>query len=526
MAAATETNRFYFDERAATVAVAFFERLLHHSKGEWAGTSFKLESWQRAMVREIFGWKRNSDNTRRYRKVYLELPRKNGKSTISAGLALFMLFADGESGAEVYSAAADRDQAGIVFSEAKSMTSDAPNLAELAHIYKSSIVVESTRSFYRVLSADAYTKHGLNASAVVIDELHAQPNRELFDVLWTSQGARRQPLFIMITTAGYDRESVCWEQHEYASKIRDGVIDDPEWYVAIYAAGEKDDWQDPQTWVKANPNYGVTVKPEYLESEAKRAAMVPAYQNTFRRLHLNQWTQQSTRWLDIAVWNACGEPIDQHLLRGATCYGGLDLASSSDIAAFVLCFASEPGEPEHYTFLPRFWIPQDNMVQRSLKDRVPYDAWVRDGLMQATPGNVIDFDTIVRDIEALGELYQVKEIAFDRWGAFQVSNQLSGMGFSMIGFGQGFASMSQPTKELLRLTMAHQVSHGNHPILNWMADNVMVTTDSAENMKPDKQKSREKIDGIVASVMALDRAIKGRGVKPASVYASRGIRVL
>ena len=519
-------ERFYFDEKSAVIAVAFFERLLHHSKGEWAGQPFKLEPWQRDMVRAVFGWKRTSDDTRRYRKVYLEIPRKNGKSTIAAGFALFLLFADGEPGAEVYSAAADKEQASIVFNEAKAMTSDSQQLADMAHVYKSSITVEGTRSFYRVLSADAFTKHGLNAHGVVIDELHAQPNRDLFDVLWTSQGARRQPLFVMITTAGYDRESVCWEQHEYARKIKDGVIDDPEWYVAIYAADEKDDWRDPAVWAKANPNMGITVKVDYLQSEAARAEQVPAYQNTFRRLHLNQWTQQATKWLDLFAWDACSGPIDLQLLAGAKCYGGLDLASSSDIAAFVLCFPSEPGEAEHYTFVPHFWIPKDNMVQRALKDRVPYDAWCRDGLMTATEGNVIDFDVIVRDIEAAGELYEISEIAFDRWGAFQVSNKLTGAGFTMAGFGQGFISMSTPTKDLLRLVLARQISHGGNPVLRWMADNIVVDMDAAGNVKPNKQKSREKIDGMVASIMALDRAVKSRAEKPVSVYQSRGLRKL
>ena len=523
----TQTDdRFYFDEKGATVAVNFFEKLLHHSKGEWAGRPFQLQVWQRQVIRDVFGWKRHSDRTRRYRKVYLEVPRKNGKSTIAAGIALCLLFADNERGAEVYSAAADRDQAGIVFNEAKAMVQDSQMLAQRAQVYKSSIVVEETRSFYRVLSADAFTKHGLNAHGVVIDELHAQPTRELFDVLATSTGARRQPLIVMITTAGYDRESVCWEQHEYALKVQRGVIDDPEWYVAIYAADEQDDWRDPAVWAKANPSMGVTVKADYLESEARRAEQVPAYQNTFRRLHLNQWTQQETKWLDLGAWDTCGAPIDVHLLEGSECYGGLDLASSSDVAAFVLCFPTEPGETEHYTWLPFFWIPQENMMQRSLHDRVPYDAWVRDGLISATPGNVIDFDRIVRDIEPLGERFHIKEIAFDRWGAFQVSNQLAGMGFTMVGFGQGFASMSQPTKDLLRLVGAKQLSHGGHPVLRWMADNIVVDQDAAGNVKPNKQKSREKIDGIVAGVMALDRATRNRGAQTGSVYEARGIRTL
>lgn len=517
-------SEFHFDERAAKVATHFFEKLLHHSKGEWAGQPFALQAWQREVIRELFGWKR-ADGTRRYRKAYLEIPRKNGKSTLAAGIALLLLFADGEAGAEIYSAAADRGQASIVFDEAKNMTADAPELTKRSQTYKTRVVYPETRSFYQVLSADAFTKHGFNAHGVVIDELHAQPNRELFDVLTTSMGARRQPLLMMITTAGFDRNSVCWEQHEYALKVANGVIEDHEWFVRIYAADEADDWQAPATWKKANPSYGVTIKPAYLESEARRAAQTPAYQNTFRRLHLNQWTQQETRWLDLSAWDACGEqPINTSLLAGAPCYGGLDLASSSDIAAFVLDFPTEPGEDDRHTWLPHFYIPSENMIERARKDRVPYDAWVRDGLITATPGNTIDYDFIVRDIVRLGEAYDIREIAFDRWGAFQISNTLQGAGFTMAGFGQGYASMSQPTKELLRIVLDKRLSHGAHPVLRWMADNMVVSQDAAGNVKPEKSKSREKVDGMVAGIMALDRATRHRAA--ASVYEQRGVLTL
>jgi phage terminase large subunit-like protein len=516
-------DRFYFDERAAQVVVRFFERLLRHTRGEWAGKAFTLQRWQRDMLRNLFGWKRKVDGTRRYRKAYVEIPRKNGKSTIAAGIALFLLFADGEQGAEIYSAAADREQAAIVFNEARNMVAGSPELSARSQAYKLSMAVGETNSVYRAISADAHTKHGFNAHGIVIDELHAQPNRDLFDVLTTSVGARRQPLIVMITTAGFDRTSICWEQHEYARQVRDGIIDDPEWFVFIAAADEKDDWLKPETWKKANPSYGSTIKPEYLESEARKAAQTPAYQNTFRRLHLNQWTQQESRWLDINAWDLCGGPVDERLLRGQACYGGLDLASSSDIAAFVLDFPSEHGEDEQHTWLARFWIPEDNMRERVRRDRVPYDAWVRDGLMVATPGNVIDFDRIIADIEAVGELFEVREIAFDRWGAFQISSKLAGAGFQMVGFGQGFASMSHPMKELLRLTLGQRLRHGGNPILKWMADNLVVSQDSAGNIKPEKAKSRHKIDGMVAGVMALDRAMRSKGQ---SVYEERGIRTL
>ena len=515
-------DEFYFDERTAEVAVRFFERLLHHSKGEWAGQRFILEDWQKEeIIRPLFGWKRVGDGLRRYRTAYIEIPRKNGKSTMAAGIALLLLFADDEPGAEVFSAAVDRDQASIVFDEAKNMVEASPQLDELSEVWKRSIVVPGTKSVYRVLSADVKTKHGLNAHGVVFDELHAQPTRELWDVLTTSVGARRQPLVVAITTAGFNRESICWEQHEYARQVIERIIEDPTFFAYIKAADPEEDWLDEEVWARANPNLGVTVKMDYLQNEARKAKQVPAYQNTFRRLHLNQWTQQETRWLPVDDWDACAMPVNETLLEGAPCYGGLDLASSSDIGSFVLCFPPEPGEEERYAWLPFFWIPEENMIERARKDRVPYDAWVRQGLITATEGNVIDYGYIIRDIEGLGERYNIREIAFDRWGAFQVSQQLEGSGFTMVGFGQGFVSMAGPTKELLRLVLDRRLAHGGHPVLRWMADNMVVSTDAAGNVKPNKAKSREKIDGIVAGIMGLDRAI--RHLAAGSVYEERGL---
>lgn len=519
------TDAFYFDAKAAQLAVNFFERLLVHVKGEWAGHAFKLQEWQcEEIIKPLFGWKQ-ANGTRRYRTAYIEIPRKNGKSTLGAGIALLLLFADNEYGAEIYSAAADRDQAGIVFELAKAMVESSHQLMKRAEIYKRSIVCTDTMSSYKVLSADAPTKHGLNAHGIIFDELHAQPNRELWDVLTTSIGARRQPLIVTITTAGFDRTSICWEQHRYAQQILDGIIDDPSYFAFISAASEQDDWQDPEVWKKANPGLGTSVKLEYLENEARKAANVPAYQNTFRRLHLNQWTQQETRWLPLQAWDKCTTQVDPQLLKKAVCYGGLDLASTSDIAAFILDFPPEAGdERATHAWLAFFWVPEENLVERARKDRVPYDAWSRQGFIRTTPGNVIDYAYIVRDIEALGEQYNIQEIAFDRWGAFQVSQQLEGAGFVMVGFGQGFVSMSAPTRELLRLILEGLLAHGANPVLRWMADNVVVDTDAAGNMKPNKAKSREKIDGIVAGIMALDRSVRHTAAQ--SIYESRGFITL
>ena len=502
-------EKYYFDEKAADKAVKFFEKYLRHSKGEWAGKPFTLEPWQEKIVREIFGWKR-SDGLRKYRTVYVEIPRKNGKSTFSAGLALYLLFADGEPGAEVYSAAADTGQASIVFDEAKRMVNGSPELLNRADVWRRSIVWRERDAKYQVISADAKTKHGFNAHGIIVDELHAQPNRELWDVLVTSVGARRQPMTIAITTAGYDRESICWEQHEYAQKVIEGSIVDETFYAVIYAAGEEDDWTDPKVWAKCNPNLGISVKTEYLEQECAKAKESPAYQNTFRRLHLNQWTEQEERWIDMPKWDACSGVVDAEALKGRICYGGLDLAATSDMAALLMVFPPE-GEDDPYLLLPKFWIPGDNIVKKGLKDRVAYDGWVRAGLLTATPGNVIDFNYIRHEINELNRDYHIKEIAYDRWGAVQLSSALIDDGFEMVEFGQGFASMGGPTKELLALVLGQKIAHGNNPILRWMASNMVVKQDPAGNMKPDKGKARQKIDGIVAAIMGLDRAMRNVG---------------
>lgn len=515
---------FYFDRQAANRAVRFFETVLVHSKGEWAGQAFKLQRWQKKIVKDIFGWKRRRDGTRRYKTVYIEVPKKNGKSTLAAGMALYLLCADGEPGAEVYSAACDKEQAAIVFEIAKKMVETSTKLAKLTESYRRSIVVPSTGSSYKVLSADVPTKHGINPHGIIFDELHAQPNRELWDTLTTAPGARRQPLTVAITTAGYDKNSICWEIHEYAQKVLEGTIRDDSFYAVIFAADKDDDWKDPKTWRKANPNFGVTVKKEFLKEQLKKALESPAYQNTFRRLFLNQWTEQAERWIEMDTWNACIGKIDREELGGRECYAGLDLASTIDIAAFVMVFPPVE-EEENYKVLPFFWIPEENIRERSLKDKVPYDVWAREGLIEATEGNVIDYASIRQKIKELGETVNIKEIAYDRWGATQISQDLQGMGFTVVPFGQGFASMSPPTKELLNLLMAKKIEHGGNEVLTWMASNMAVKQDPAGNIKPDKSKSSEKIDGIVALIMGLDRAIRHQG-KGGSIYEERGILVL
>lgn len=503
--ARTDVGRF--DEQRAFRALKFISSLRHY-QGKWAGRPLSLEEWQVKLVAELFGRLR-ANGLRQYRTAYWEIPRKAGKSTLAAAIALYLLLADGEAGAQVYSAAAEREQASIVFNCAQAMVEASPALLKRCKIIESQkrIVVPATSSVYRAISAEAYSKHGFNASAVVYDELHEAPDRRLWDVLKTSMGAREQPLMLAITTAGYDRNSICWEQHAYAEKVLSGVLVDPSFHAAIFAAPPDADWRAPATWHAANPNLGVSVDQAFLAAECLTAEAVPAYQNTFRRLYLNQWTQQETRWLDMAAWDASAGVMDVTTLNGRQCYAGLDLASTTDIAALALVFPPvEDGAP--YQTVLRFWIPNDSLQSRVLRDRVPYDEWARRGLVIATDGNVIDYRAIREEIKRLSVQYDIREIAFDRWGATQISQDLQGDGFTMVAFGQGFASMSGPTKELEKLVLSRRLWHGGNPVLRWMADNLRVRIDPAGNIKPDKAKSTEKIDGMVALVMALDRAIR------------------
>jgi phage terminase large subunit-like protein len=487
-------------------AVDFFERMLVHTKGKWAGAPFALESWQRdGIIRPLFGSLRE-DGTRQYRTAFVALPRKNGKSEIVAGVGLKLLFADGEPGAEIYSAAADKDQASIVFNVAWDMVEANPALRKRSKRYRAKVIeVPSTGSVYRAISADAFSKHGFNAHGILFDEVHTQPTRELWDVLTTSTGARTQPLVFGITTAGYDQQSICFELWDYAAKVLSGVIEDPTFFAYIRSAPKDADWRDERVWKASNPALGVFRSIEEMREMAKRAEHTPALQNTFRRLYLNQWTSQETRWLDLSAWDDTAGLVVDLKLEGRRCYAGLDLASTTDIAALELVFPMDDGT---FEVLSHFWIPGDNIQERVRRDRVPYDAWVSQGLITATEGNVIDYGAIREKIRALGTRFDIREIGFDRWGATQLSQDLAGDGFTVVPIGQGFSSMSAPTKELLNLVLSKRLRHGGSPVLRWMADNMVVRTDPAGNLKPDKQKSREKIDGMVALVMGIDRATR------------------
>jgi phage terminase large subunit-like protein len=510
-----------FDEAAAQHVIDFF-RFLRHSKGEWAGQVFELEPWQQAILWILFGWLRE-DGLRRVRTAYLEVSRKNGKTQIAAGVGLYLLDADGEPGAEVYTAATKRDQARIAHGEATRMVKASPLLRRRMRVVKDNINIPQTAAKFEPLGRDSDSLDGLNVHGVIADEVHAWRGRDMWDVLETATGARRQPLMLAITTAGYDRTTLCHELHDYSQKVLAGVVDDDTHFGVIFAIDDGDDWQVETCWAKANPNLGVSVKLDDLQRKAAKAREMPSALNAFLRLHLDVWTQAESRWMNPDAWRACALPVDVEGMRGRTCFGGLDLSSTTDISAFVLVFPpARPNEP--YMVLPRFWIPAESMRKRSHDDGVPYDAWVRQGWMKTTPGDVIDYDFIVAEIDELAQAYDIGEIAFDRWGATKMIQELQSRGMEVVQFGQGFASMSSPMKELERLVLSKRIAHGGNVPMAWMIDNVVAEEDAAGNVKPSKAKSTERIDGVVAMIMALDRATRHDPEADASVYEERGIR--
>ncbi len=512
-----------YDKDLAQKACDWFPRYLKHTKGRWAGEAFELLPWQEEIIRPLYGTIKQ-DGTRLYRTVYVEIPKKNGKSELAAGIALRGLFADGEPGAEVYSAAADKDQATIVFDVAANMVRMNDRMGERCKIIDSTKrIVHNTNqgAYYRALSSDVKTKHGFNASTVVFDELHAQPNRDLWDVLTKGSGAARlQALIFAITTAGYDRNSICWEMHEYARKVLAGLTKDPTFLAIMFSADESDDWTDESVWAKANPSLGPILQLDDFRAACNAAQENPAEENIFRRLRLNQWVKQETRYIPMKKWAQCDTAVVEEDLRGLPCYAGLDLASTTDVAALVLLFRVE----DMIHVLCRFWIPEETMVIRSKRDGVNYDLWEKQGYITATPGSAIDFVFIQAEIEELAGVYEIQEVGYDPWNCLQTAMNLEAEGFEMVKVPQGYKGMSEPSKELLRLVLKGRLAHGNNPVLTWMADNVVVTLDPYDNVRPDKKKSTEKIDGMVAMIMAMGRLMLHKTVGP-SVYETRGVVV-
>lgn len=517
-------GRYWYDEATAEKAVAFFPQHLRLTTAEWAGRPFHLEPWQAdEIVRPAFGWKR-ADGSRRFRRVIVWVPKKNGKTELAAGVSLLVLVGDGELGGEVYSIATKEDQAKIVFSKALAMVNWSPTLSRDLECFKTSIYCPSLMAAIRPLSGKPEGKHGFNPSGLIGDEVHEWATGELYSFMHLSQGARRQPLEFLISHAG-KREGFGWQLWLECQRVLAGEIDDPETLIVVYAAEPDDDWTRPDTWAKANPNLGISPKLEWIAEECRKAQELPRLENDFKRYHLNIWTEQEVRWLPMDRWGGVGkrwaEAAFEAELEGQECFAGMDLSSTTDLAGYCLWFPPVEGRPQ-WRKLTRPFVPEDKIAERVKRDRAPYDQWVRDGALASTPGNVIDYDFIKASLVRDGMRFRIAKAGIDRFLATQIAIQLRDEGFDAVLLGQGFLTMSAPSKELERLVLSGLVDHGGHPVARWCAANAAIATDAAGNIKPAKDKSTERIDMIVADVNALAVALaeEDDGKSPESFLAS------
>lgn len=509
----------YFDKKAAMRAIHFIEKL-KHTKGEWAGQRFRLEPWQQFVLWNIFGWK-NADGTRRFRYAYIEIARKNGKTALSAGIGLYMLFADGESRPEVYSAATVKDQAKICFSDAVEIVK-ATDLKNYLTPYRNSIVYELKGGTMKPLSSDYGTHDGLNPSCGIIDEFHAHKDSGMFDVIKSAFGARRQPLMFIITTAGFDKSGVCYAYRENVIKVLRGVNEDDSLFGIIYTLDDKSEWDDPKMWIKANPNLGVSLSADYLADQVKDAKNRPEAVRNVMTKNVDLWVDAERTWILDDVWQKCIGTTDPTNLKGCACWGGLDLSNVSDITAYVLLFH----ENDRFQLLPHFWIPEEKMLEKIRKENINYDKWVAEGYVTVTPGNVIDYDFVKADILRIVADYDLRTSAYDRWNSSQTIIDLQNEGMECNPFGQGYGSMSAPTKEFEKLVLTGKIEHFGNPVLRWMLASTLVKTDPAGNIKPDKEKSTQKIDGIVAAIMALGEWMTAQADDESNPYENRGLLTL
>lgn len=502
-----------------------FISLLKHSKAPFAGEPFVLMDWQENFIRQLYGTV-GDDGLRQYRQALLYLPRKNGKTALAAALALYHLCADGKPGAEVYLAAGSRDQAGIAYNQARDFVRSNSTLTDRLRIieYKKEIHDDKTGSILKALAADAGLSHGLNPTAIIADELHVWQGargRGLWEALITSFGARDEPLLLAISTAGHDRTSLFGDLYTHAKRVQEEPESDPFFLPCLYEAGPEDDWQDISTWERSNPALGAFRSLSDMKALAARAKQSPALENSFRRLYLNQWTQSETVWIPIHRWEQGGATVDPERLKGRLCYAGLDMSATTDLTAFVLLFPDDE-DPCNYDILPFFWLPEARTTA-DRRDDVDYLAWAREGYLTLQPGDVLDQRLIKQDIQGLAAAYRIKEVAFDRWSATQLAVELGEEGATMISTGMGYASLSAPSKQLEALALSNRLRHGGHPVLSWNIQNVVLEQDAAGNIKPSKARSKDRIDGVVALILAISRAML-RETK--SVYRERGLTVI
>lgn len=499
---------YYFNPDLANRAINFIS-ILKHTQGEWAKIPFQIRPDQAFSWWCIFGWVKKKNHKRRFTKVYKEVARKNGKTEDGSAVAKYGLLADGEYGAEIYTAATKRDQAKICFDRAKVMgkmlKADSPSVDSILGIHKYNIHTHSTGSKMEPLSADSDKLDGLNPHYAIIDEYHAHKDDSLVKVIETGMGARQQPLLYIITTAGFNLQSPCYQFRKVCCDILEGKKQDEAVFPLIFTLDDGDDWEDERNWIKANPAIGITPSWDYMRSQytkAKNEGSVAEIQ--FKTKNLNIWTGTHATWLEDAVWMNCKGDIPD--LSGRECFGGLDLASVRDLSALTLTFPETETEPFYQLYF--FWVPEDGADKRSKQDGVPYLDWIRMGHITATPGNVTDYRHIKADILALAEKYNIKSINYDRWNSSQIVQELIEEGAKMEPFGQGYKDMSQPTKDFERIVRNSSLKHNGHPVMRWMLGNVALQIDPAENIKIDKKNSSEKVDGPVSAVMSLAGAMQ------------------
>jgi phage terminase large subunit-like protein len=517
-----------YDERRADFVVNFIQ-MLKHTTGEFYGKQFYLLPWQETAIRNIFGIVNKDTGYRQFKTAYIEVPKKNGKSELAAAVALYLLMGDGEKGAEIYSAAADINQASIVFNTAKSFLEQSPDLHKITKILPSTkrITFPYTNSLYRVLSAEnTKAKYGLNLSGLIFDELCSQPTRELYDTLTKFSGdARSQSLNFIISTSGREKTSIWYEVHSKALDILEGRKTDPTFYPLVYAIREDESWEDPEVWKRCNPSLGVTIKMETVQASFEQALQNPADEMLFRQFRLNELTNADIRWMPMGKWDKCGEDIDFTQYEGKPCYCGLDLSSTTDLTALVLVFPPLTGD-DKFTVMPFFWLPEATIDLRTRRDHVPYRVWKKQGVFNTTEGETVDYSYISAFINKLAEKYKIVEIAMDKWNSEGIRHSLEEIGaeygFEVFPFGQGYQSLSAPTKDLMRFTLEGKIRHGKHPVLDWCISNAIAEIDAAENIKLSKKKSTERIDGAIATIMALARA-EMHTDNNNSVYEQRGI---
>jgi phage terminase large subunit-like protein len=516
----------YFDEAAAN-RIYTFARNLKHIKGRWDSPYIKLEPWQLFVFGCLFGWKVKATGFRRFTWAYIQVARKNGKSTMIGILALYFMLLDWEPGAEVYCAATKFQQAKIVFNSAKQMAIRNPYLKKrlAGGIFKENLYDFASASKMEPIGSDADTTDGLNPNLVIIDELHAFKDRALVDVLQEAMASREQPMQIEISTAGYHRD-IGYERYEYAAKVLSGVNEHDSFFCYVAELDEDDDWQDKTVWIKANPNLGVSVKMSHLLDAYTQAKNNPAKQNSFLVKHLNKWVNSATKWIDFDVWKKSAWEIDPEILKDRPCFGGLDLSTKLDLTAFVLVFPPWGDDPKWQT-LYRFWVPEEMVEKRSRGyqvSRAPYDLWVKQGHLLQTDGDVLDYDLVISEIVELSKIYDIKEIGFDPYKATVTSMELEKRDLKTVEVRQGRWTLSEPMNHFYELLLQQKINHGNHPVMTWMANNLTIKTDTNGNIQPDKEHSIDKIDGPVALFTALTRALMNPD--PVSVYADRDIRMV